>query len=118
MSVNAEHRVALIRINRLYRLGMDGERLYQATRKWRVVDPNRGAEWAFALYQGKVKGVFKIDGWEQDPDGSGRWGFYGERSPEMERTYFAHGRFPLLHTRREESHPVRQLLTVAFRTEL
>ena len=59
-TIDPDHRVALIRINKLYRLGMDGASLYQATRKWWVVDPERGAEWAFALYHGKVKGVFAL----------------------------------------------------------
>ena len=87
-TIDPDHRVALIRINKLYRLGMDSTSLYQATRKWWVVDPERGAEWAFALYHGKVKGVFSIEHWEPDPERAGRWAFHGERSSEMERTYF------------------------------
>jgi hypothetical protein len=87
-TIDSAHRVTLIRINKLYRLGMDGNSLYQATRKWWVVDPGRNAEWAFAIYEGDVKGVFRIDGWEVDPEGSRSWAFHGERSAEMERTYF------------------------------
>jgi hypothetical protein len=87
-TIHPTHRVALIRISKLYRQGMDTSSLYQATRRWWAVDPERGAEWAFSLSEGLVKGVFRIDGWEPGPEGSKRWGFYGERSAEMERTYF------------------------------
>ena len=32
--------------------------------------------------------MFSIDHWEPDPERAGRWAFHGERSSEMERTYF------------------------------
>jgi hypothetical protein len=96
-----QHKVVLIRINKLYRTGMSAQELYEATRKWWVAAENRrdgglsSPEWAFALYQGKVKAVFKIRNWapptiadiKLDPKIDGRWGFAGVRDHTMESHY-------------------------------
>ena len=92
-------RVILIRINQLYRSGMDADSLYDATRGVWVIGPRRElAEYAFAVYKGIVKEVYKIDHpwypagtgatiyktrpdcnglWESHPQ---RWEFKGERA--------------------------------------
>ena len=55
-----EH-VILIRINRLYRSGMDVDSLYDATRGVWVIGPRREhAEYAFSVFKGIVMEVYKI----------------------------------------------------------
>jgi uncharacterized protein len=90
-------RAILIRINQLYRYGMDAESLYDATRGVWVVGPRREcAEYAFSVFKGIVMEVYKIkhpwhlagtksttyktrpdcnEFWTSDPQ---RWEFEGE----------------------------------------
>jgi hypothetical protein len=79
-------RVLLIRVNRTYRPGMSDDSLYEATRKWWVLNPDRAPDLAFAIYRGTVRGVFRIDDWEQDA-GSGRWAFRGRLDAKLAREY-------------------------------
>lgn len=83
------HRVVLIRINKEFRAGMSDAKLYKATRQWWVMSPRRAPEWAFAVYNGIVRAVYRIDpkGWERSPDGRPRWRFAGTRDPELEVVY-------------------------------
>ena len=79
----------LIRINRLYRFGMTDTELYDATRAaWVVGKRRERAEYAFAIYQGVIREVYRITGWHPGgstynarwPQGSrrpGRWEFVG-----------------------------------------
>lgn len=54
-------RVILIRINQLYRYGMDADSLYDATRGIWVIGPRREcAEYAFSVFKGIVMEVYKI----------------------------------------------------------
>ena len=51
----------LIRINQLYRYGMDADSLYDATRGvWRVGPQRECAEYAFSVFKGVVMEVYKI----------------------------------------------------------
>lgn len=86
--IEIDHRVVLIRINRLYRMGMSEEDLYKATREWWVLNPRRKPDYAFAVYNGIVRAVYQIDpaGWERHPS-TGRWRFSGQRDPKMEKRY-------------------------------
>lgn len=53
--------VILIRINQLYRYGMDAASLYDATRGIWVIGPRREyAEYAFSVFKGIVMEVYKI----------------------------------------------------------
>lgn len=100
--IDPAHRVALIRINRRFERGMTEEELYEATRAWWRVGPSSrelGAstapEWAFAVYGGVVRAVYRIDGWEPWADDgvpehairNGRWAFRGTRDRRMEEPY-------------------------------
>lgn len=98
----------LVRINRLYRFGMTPAELYDATRSaWRVGRPRREAKYAFAVYEGVVREVYRITGWL--PGGTsftaqnegrrkprpGRWEFVGTLAEESVRrryidTYVGH----------------------------
>ena len=53
--VRIDESVVLIRISRLYRPTMTAQALYEATRKWWVVNPDRGPEYAFSIFGGVVK---------------------------------------------------------------
>jgi uncharacterized protein len=67
---NITERVLLIRINQLYRSGMDADSLYDATRGVWVIGPRRErAEYAFSVFKGMVKEVYKIKHWY--PAGTG-----------------------------------------------
>ena len=88
--VTVEDRVLIIRINRLYRHNMSAHDMYEATRGvWRLGDRRRGAAYAFAVFEGVVREVYRIESWH--PAGStpyttrtnaeltveGRWEFCG-----------------------------------------
>lgn len=54
----------LIRINRLYRHGMSGVELYEATRgTWKLGPRRSSARYAFAVFEGLVREVYQIDEW-------------------------------------------------------
>ena len=50
--------------------------------------PSRRPDYAFAVYEGVVRAVYRIDpaGWERDP-ATGRWAFTATRDAAMERSY-------------------------------
>ena len=86
-------RAVLIRIPRLYRPTMTANDLYEATRKWWVLNPERDPDFAFTIVGGVVKAVFRVHGWEQPPPAERvgrlerRWAFRGVRDDVMERRY-------------------------------
>jgi hypothetical protein len=102
VEIAPDHAIVLIRINRTYRRGMPDVEIYEATRKWwkidkkwcRVGDP-RAPRWALGVFQGVVRGVYRIESWEQptaediaaDPTDTGRWGFRGAPDSDMKRIY-------------------------------
>ena len=68
----------------------------EKTRKWWRVGARRlKADWAFAVVEGTVRAVFRIEDWEEPttrdlegkPHRIGRWAFRGTRDPEMEAKY-------------------------------
>ena len=66
--VEIEDSVVLIRIANLYEHGMTEEALYKATREWWRMSPHRhNPKWAFAVYDGIVRAVYRIERWEQEP---------------------------------------------------
>jgi uncharacterized protein len=92
-----EHPVVLIRLNR--EQWQDDKRpLYERTRKWwRMGDRRLRANWAFSVYDGIVRAVYRIEGWEQptqrdlkgNPQRRGRWAFRGTQDAELEKRYFS-----------------------------
>lgn len=102
VEIDPNHRVSLIRINRQFERGMSDDELYEATRKWWRIGPQRrqigttkAPDWAMAVYGGVVRAVYRIEGWvqpteadvAQDSSRVGRWGFCGKRDQEMEEIY-------------------------------
>jgi uncharacterized protein len=56
----------LIRINELYRPDMTPVELYDATRSaWKVGGPRKKVEYAFAVYEGVVREVYRVTEWLQ-----------------------------------------------------
>ena len=95
-----EHKVILIRINRLYHYGMSPTDLYDATRGTWVVGPRReDARYALAVYQNIVREVYEIAQWlragstfyAKRPKGdtaTKRWEFVGTRAEaEIRKKY-------------------------------
>lgn len=102
ITIDSGHPVVLIRINRLFARDMSYDELYEATRKWWVVGPERrkpgspvAPQWAMAVFGGIVRAVYRIDGWQRpsqediavDPKRRKRWAFNGERDPKLEAIY-------------------------------
>jgi uncharacterized protein len=63
-TVDIHEKAILIRINRLYRYGMSEVELYEATRGvWKIGKRREKADYAFAVFRGIVKEVYKITQW-------------------------------------------------------
>ncbi len=93
-SVKIQHRVILIIINKRYYHEITDEELYEATRGiWKIGINREKAEYAFAVYQGIVKEVYKILEWHKagtlhyktrqvdKTKLKGRWEFIGKVAP-------------------------------------
>lgn len=86
VTILPEHPVALICIPPAFRRGTDRQ-LYEMTRGWWKAGARRErARWAFAVSDGVVRAVYRIEGWEPARAGN-RWGFRGHRDLEMEHDY-------------------------------
>lgn len=90
------HRFVLIRVSRDFRRSFDAEALYEVTRKWWRMDPHRRKpEYAAAVYDGVIRAVYRIDGWErptqadldEDPHRQRRWAFIGHLDRAMTDRY-------------------------------
>ncbi len=82
----------LIIVNRLWERNISPERLYEITRGNWVVGPRREkARYAFSVYKGVVREVYRIDGWRQakvrrkDQAQQNRWRFRGGVATELQR---------------------------------
>jgi hypothetical protein len=75
----------LIIVNRLFERNISPERLYEVTRgNWVLGERREKAEFAFAVYRGVVREVYRIDGWRsaaargRSEKRQKRWRFRGE----------------------------------------
>lgn len=96
-SVEIAEPAILIRINQLYRYGMSPIELYDATRGvWKVGERRNKAAYAFAVYEGIVREIYKIMEWfpagstfsTRPADGLAepdRWEFVGQLADESLR---------------------------------
>jgi hypothetical protein len=102
VEIAVQHRVVLIRINRLFDRGMSDAQLYEATRQWWRIGPRRresgsawSPQWALSVFGGIVRAVYRIEDWRPATDDdinlgrgvAGRWSFCGERDQTMEAIY-------------------------------
>ena len=94
----------LIRINRLYFPGIDGQRLYEITRGvWKIGEKRKGLVYALAVYRGVVREVYKIQSWrragttryhhrkKRDVKVPNRWEFVGRLAPSSVRDRYKAG---------------------------
>lgn len=84
----------LIRVNKTYRYGMSEKELYDFTRGvWKVGERRNKARYAFCVYAGIVREVYRIDQWfpagttlntrpTAEINRPGRWEFIGESAEE------------------------------------
>jgi hypothetical protein len=93
--------VLLIRVNQLYSYGISSEGLYEITRGvWRIGVRREKAQYAFAVYKGLVREVYRIDRWSRagttkyrtrtidDVKVPGRWEFTGVIADDMIRNKY------------------------------
>jgi hypothetical protein len=98
--VEVTHKVILITINRRYRSNMSPIELLESTRGiWKIGPRREQAKYAFAVYRGIVREVYRINQWypagtlkyeTRDSvgfDGSGRWEFAGEIAQDIRDIY-------------------------------
>lgn len=100
--VEIVHPVMLIRVNRKYWHGMPERALYEITRGvWKVGPRRENVQYAFAVFEGIVREVYKVDTWHEagttpyatreldDVQLPGRWEFTGSIAPpEIRERYF------------------------------
>lgn len=86
VEIPPEHRVVLIRFTRLYGEVRTAEELYERTRQsWKMAPDRRKPAYAFSVFDGIVRAVYRIDRWERVP--GKRWAFHGEIDVDMEARY-------------------------------
>jgi hypothetical protein len=95
------HRIMLVRVARQFHPGIGDEALYKATREWWKIARYRrdggrhSPQWAFAVYRGVIRAVYRIDQWvgptEEElvaaPTIKNRWAFNGVLDSEMSNRY-------------------------------
>lgn len=100
--VEISHRVLLIRVNKLYRFGIEKDELYEATRGiWRLGERREQVEYAFATFHGVVREVYQVKAWHpactleyktrqfsEAASESKRWEFEGEIAPAAVRELY------------------------------
>lgn len=123
--VKIEEPSIIIRVNQLYRDGMNWEELYDITRGiWPLSNRRNRAKYAFAAFKGIILDVFKIKEWHRagttaystrpnmtrdfiDPDRLKRWEFVGDLAEDAVRekyrlksvkSYFK-SRFPITYVK-------------------
>ncbi|WP_099159147.1 LEM-3-like GIY-YIG domain-containing protein [Virgibacillus ndiopensis] len=97
--VNIMEPAILIRLNRIFRYDMTDIELYDATRSvWRIGKDREKVQYAFAVFDGIVHEVYKVNGWYRagstfNTRGSfdyetGRWEFVGQIAEETIRSKY------------------------------
>ncbi len=75
-------KVILLNIPLTYREGMsENEVLEVACRAWKLYLKKDEIDYAIAVFQNEIKGVFTIISWSKDKIESDRWAFKGEIAP-------------------------------------
>lgn len=98
--VEIKESALLINLNRTFRYNLAPIELYDCTRaSWVVGDDRDKAEYAFAVYQGIVQEIYKIEGWykanttfntrgDHRDEESDRWEFIGNLAQESIRVKY------------------------------
>jgi uncharacterized protein len=110
----------LIRINELYRGGMNETELYDATRGiWKVGEQREKVKFAFAVFEGVIREVYEISHWlragstlsTRNPRGlrsSNRWEFVGRLAAESMRKRYVNRYIGYQFTRGNQN-PIRYI---------
>jgi hypothetical protein len=123
--IDVTHPTLLIRINRLFRYGMDAKELYEATRGvWKIGNRRRqAARYAMAIFAGVVREVYEIKSWHpagttsyesRDTDTlhqNRRWEFIGSVADDTIREQYVGGGVDHYFVRGQQSPIVGVLLT-------
>lgn len=77
--------VILFRIPKLWHRGMDPAELYEATRGWWLLDPNRAAkaQFVFAVSRSVVRQIYRPDSWRKRERGEAGWTIAEDRRPRF-----------------------------------
>lgn len=99
--VDIAEKVILTKINKRYRDSMTPEALYEATRGvWKIGPRRDEADYAFSVFQGEVKEVYRIRSWlpagtlkyitraTSDVEIEGRWELEGELAEKEVRNNY------------------------------
>jgi uncharacterized protein len=97
--IDIDEPAILLRLKQTYRPDMSPGELYDATRgDWTVGARRAGAHYAFAVYDGIIREVYRIDRWSAVTAASGdsdararkhdRWQFNGEPAEENMRSRY------------------------------
>jgi hypothetical protein len=85
----------LVRVNRLYKIGMNADDLYEISRgNWVLGERRNKAKYAFSVYRHVVREVYKINRWFQVPARDKemktriRWRFDGEVADDLSHYIF------------------------------
>jgi hypothetical protein len=88
--INITEQVLLLSINNTYGDDMDDDAIFRVTHQsWKMGEErHENATYAFAVYKGIVKAVFRIKSWHPDERSPGRFIFEGEIAlPEILNKY-------------------------------
>lgn len=89
MEVSIDEPVILLKIPRLYRPDMSDAGVLEVTHRAWVLGPRREkAQYALAIYDNEVKGVYSIKRWFKDELSPDRWAFEGERAGDHVRSKY------------------------------
>jgi len=88
-SITIHEPAILFRISQSFSPSLDPQEVYNVTRgNWVLGERREKAEYGFAVFQGVVRQVYRIDRWEFSgivtDAGRKRWFFEGEIAPEMQ----------------------------------
>jgi hypothetical protein len=84
--VKITDQVLLIRIARLFRHGMSADELYDATRGiWKLGPRRNHVQYAFAVFEGVVREVYKIESWQQAPEARFKTNIHKQNQPKLLR---------------------------------
>lgn len=82
--VNITHSVSLIRIARLFQYGMSADELYDVTRGiWKLGKRRNHVQYAFAVFEGVVREVYRIKSWRQAPKARFKTNIHKQNQPKL-----------------------------------
>jgi hypothetical protein len=96
-----DEKVVLLSIARTYKPHMDGDEttIYEISKQAWYLDKNTGSkdlvEYALAMHQNIVKGVFSVDKWKKYEFEPHKWEFEGRIAPDLIRDKYLNKKIPM-----------------------